>query len=289
MTIDDAIREIQGKSAGITGRATVEYAQKQLREGEKVFAAASANIQAHRGNFPGLIVFTDQRLFAASGLPGVLMFMLYGILMMAIVIMTCVLSVTRFYKNLLGLEGYLMFSLPASTASLIASKVISVLIWSALSSVTALLSFAISALGAGGIAPFRDFFEIFTYPEVLERLPSAAGLTAMFLLLAVAGTAASIVRIYAGIAIGHQFNDHRILFSILALVAFNIIGTTVMSLLGSAGMYSGVFDSLSRIFEAGSTQALYAAQAGMLAFLVLQIAFFGALTWVLLDRRLNLE
>ena len=226
---------------------------------------------------------------ATSGLPGVLMFMLYGILLMAIVIMTCVLSVTRFYKNLLGLEGYLMFSLPASTASLIASKVISVLIWSALSSVTALLSFAISALGAGGIAPFRDFFEIFTYPEVLERLPSAAGLTAMFLLLAVAGTAASIVRIYAGIAIGHQFNDHRILFSILALVAFNIIGTTVMSLLGSAGMYSGVFDSLSRIFEAGSTQALYAAQAGMLAFLVLQIAFFGALTWVLLDRRLNLE
>ena len=226
---------------------------------------------------------------ATSGLPGVLMFMLYGILMMAIVIMTCVLSVTRFYKNLLGLEGYLMFSLPASTASLIASKVISVLIWSALSSVIALLSFAISALGAGGIAPFRDFFEIFTYPEVLERLPSAAGLTAMFLLLAVAGTAASIVRIYAGIAIGHQFNDHRILFSILALVAFNIIGTTVMSLLGSAGMYSGVFDSLSRIFEAGSTQALYAAQAGMLAFLVLQIAFFGALTWVLLDRRLNLE
>ena len=226
---------------------------------------------------------------ATSGLPGVLMFMLYGILMMAIVIMTCVLSVTRFYKNLLGLEGYLMFSLPASTASLIASKVISVLIWSALSSVTALLSFAISALGAGGIAPFRDFFEIFTYPEVLERLPSAAGLTAMFLLLAVAGTAASIVRIYAGIAIGHQFNDHRILFSILALVAFNIIGTTVMSLLGSAGMYSGVFDSLSRIFEAGSTQALYAAQAGMLAFLVLQSAFFGALTWVLLDRRLNLE
>ena len=226
---------------------------------------------------------------ATSGLPGVLMFMLYGMLMMAIVIMTCVLSVTRFYKNLLGLEGYLMFSLPTSTASLIASKVISVLIWSALSSITALLSFALSVLGAGGIAPFRDFFEIFTYPEFLERLPSAAGLTAMFLLLAVAGTAASIVRIYAGIAIGHQFNDHRILFSILALVAFNIVGTTVMSLLGSVGMYSGVFDSLSRIFEAGSTQALYAAQAGMLAFLLLQIAFFGALTWVLLDRRLNLE
>ena len=196
-----------------------------------------------------------------EGLPGALLFMLYGMLIMAIFIMTGVLSVTRFYKNLLA----------------------------ALSSITALLSIALSVLGGGGIEPFREFFRIFTYPEVLEKLPSAAGFTTMFLLLAVAGAAASIVRIYAGIAIGHQFNDHRILFSILALVAFNVVGTTAMSLLGSAGLYSGVFDSISRIFEANSAQALYVAQAGMLAFLILQIAFFGALTWVLLDRRLNLE
>jgi hypothetical protein len=65
-----------------------------------------------------------------SGLPGVLLFMLYGILMMSIVVMTCVLSVTRFYKNLLGVEGYLMFSLPTGTGTLIASKVISVILWS---------------------------------------------------------------------------------------------------------------------------------------------------------------
>ena len=72
-----------------------------------------------------------------SGLPGVLLFMLYGILMMSIVVMTCVLSVTRFYKNLLGVEGYLMFSLPTDTGTLIASKVISVILWSAMSTVTA--------------------------------------------------------------------------------------------------------------------------------------------------------
>ena len=38
---------------------------------QKVFAAASANIQSHHGNFPGLIVFTDQRLIAVSALPGI--------------------------------------------------------------------------------------------------------------------------------------------------------------------------------------------------------------------------
>lgn len=71
MTIEEAVREIQGKPAGITGRASLSYAQEQIEEGEKVFAAAPANIQSHHGNFPGVIVFTDRRLLAAGGLPGI--------------------------------------------------------------------------------------------------------------------------------------------------------------------------------------------------------------------------
>ena len=71
MTINEAIKEIQGKPAGITGRATVNYAEEQLFDGEKVFAAAPANIRSHHGNYPGIIVFPDKRLFAASGMPGI--------------------------------------------------------------------------------------------------------------------------------------------------------------------------------------------------------------------------
>ena len=197
-----------------------------------------------------------------SGLPGILIFMLYGILMMSIIIMTCVLSVTRFYKNLLGLEGYLMFSLPTDTATLIASKVLSVLIWSMLSTVVSFLAVFLSALGAA---------------------------TVLFMLMIILGAAASIVRIYAGIAIGHQFSDHRILMSIVALIAFNMIGTTLTTICSRAGVYFGVFDSFGQIFEADTTQALYLAQGGMILFLLVQIAFFGAMTWLLLDRKLNLE
>ena len=128
-----------------------------------------------------------------------------------------------------------------------------------------------------------------SYPEIVERLPSVLGVTTMTVLIIIIGTAASIVRIYAGIAIGHQFNSHRILFSILALVAFNVIGTTLSSILGSLGYYSGVFDSLSRIFDADTLQGLYLAQAGMIVLALVQVVFFGLLTWVLLDRKLNLE
>ena len=223
-----------------------------------------------------------------SGLPGVLIFMLYGILMMSIVIMTCVLSVTRFYKNLLGVEGYLMFSLPTDTASLIASKIISVVIWSTLSTITGILAIALTVLGAGGIVPFRDVWDFFTSPDFIENLGTGLTATVLFLVMMILGAAASITRIYAGIAIGHQFGEHPILMSVVALIGFNIIGTTLSGILHGIGLYSGLFDSIQQIFESDTVRALYLAQGGSILFMAVQIAFFGAITWVLLDRRLNL-
>ena len=190
-----------------------------------------------------------------SGLPGILIFMLYGILMMSIIIMTCVLS----------------------------------LIWSMLSTVVSFLAIFLSALGAGGFGMFEGFAEIFSHPELFERLPSALATTSLFLLMIIFGAAASIVRIYAGIAIGHQFSDHRILMSIVALIAFNMIGTTLTTICSRAGMYFGIFDSFRQIFEADTLRALYIAQGGMILFLLAQTVFFGVITWLLLDRKLNLE
>ena len=103
------------------------------------------------------------------------------------------------------------------------------------------------------------------------------------------GAAASITRIYAGIAIGHQFSDHRILMSVVALIGFNVIGTILANICGSLGVYSGLFDSIEQIIESDSIRALYLAQGGSMLFMAVQIIFFGVLTWFLLDRRLNLE
>ena len=43
----------------------------------------------------------------------------------ALGVMALAMMIERFYKNLLGSEGYLMFTLPVSTSSLIASKALS--------------------------------------------------------------------------------------------------------------------------------------------------------------------
>mgnify|MGYP006988889638 CR=1 FL=1 len=58
----------------------------------------------------------------------------------AAVVMTVVLMVSRFYRNLLRNEGYLMFTLPVSAHALVWSKLIVSLVWFLL---TALLIFLV--------------------------------------------------------------------------------------------------------------------------------------------------
>ncbi len=60
--------------------------------------------------------------------PTILMFVLMA-LFIALVVMTVVLILQRFKKNLLEDEGYLMFTLPVSTKSLILSKYLTSLIY----------------------------------------------------------------------------------------------------------------------------------------------------------------
>ena len=65
-----------------------------------------------------------------GGIPAVVSIFTYGATMAAVFIVTIFIIIQRFYKNLLGDEGYLMNTLPVSTTSNISSKLISAIIWS---------------------------------------------------------------------------------------------------------------------------------------------------------------
>lgn len=53
----------------------------------------------------------------------------YVLLAVAIFVFTIILIIQRFYKNLLGNEGYLCFTLPVNTNTHIANKLLSAVIW----------------------------------------------------------------------------------------------------------------------------------------------------------------
>ena len=71
MTVNEAIRQIQGKQAGMMNRYSAQYAQTLILPGETVTAAVVANIATPRERFPGIVVLTDRRVMAVCGLPGI--------------------------------------------------------------------------------------------------------------------------------------------------------------------------------------------------------------------------
>ena len=65
--------------------------------------------------------------------------MLYMGVMMAAFVVTAVILIQRFYKNLLGSEGYLMFTLPVTVSQHLLSKTIIAVVMIGLSGLSALI------------------------------------------------------------------------------------------------------------------------------------------------------
>lgn len=71
MIVSEAIEKSRGGKALFLNRLSVKYADKLLLENENVLTAVIANIKTPRDSYPGVVVLTDQRVFAACGLPGI--------------------------------------------------------------------------------------------------------------------------------------------------------------------------------------------------------------------------
>ncbi len=90
-------------------------------------------------------LFLELGFFQKQGLnfvAGMSMFT-YVILVLAIFVLTYVVMIQRFYKNLLGDEGYLMFTLPVKPSSHILAKLFVSTLWMVLAFVAFFLSLMI--------------------------------------------------------------------------------------------------------------------------------------------------
>ena len=89
----------------------------------------------------------------SNNIVGALMLMAYVCMLAAVMLFTFLTIIRRFYKNLLGGEGYLMNTLPVRSWQLVTSKLIASLAWSAASLVMAALSFALLTIAASPPSP----------------------------------------------------------------------------------------------------------------------------------------
>ena len=155
---------------------------------------------------------------------------IYALLAFGLAVTTFVVIIIRFYKNLLGNEGYLMFTLPVSVEQNILAKLIPAMTWFLGSCVLGVLT--ILPVFFGGYGESLEFF--FGTRDFFLLMPDIPKMVTLLLLLAVnivSGLALTFLFYYFCMIVGQTFNSHKFLaavgtYLVLQLV-FQVLGITV--------------------------------------------------------------
>lgn len=127
---------------------------------------------------------------------------LYFIMAFGILIGTAIIMIQRYYKNLLGDEGYLSFTLPVKPWQHIVSKLINTVLWTIISILIVFVSALI--ISRTSMSSFIDGFRLF-----LDELGIVFGssIYISFPLYMIIAFLLSILIIFNAIIIGHQFQN----------------------------------------------------------------------------------
>ena len=173
-----------------------------------------------------------------SDIPGlrilfILILIFFGMGIVAIGVMALVVMVSRFYRNLLKSEGYLMFTLPVSVHELIWSKLIVSLVWFFAAALFVLLIIALTGLNLSGTNLEMIISEFPNWKEVMQKLDelgirsSLSQLMAWSTVVMLLGAVVSCLHFYGAMALGHMFSKNKVLLSVVFFIlisfAFNIM------------------------------------------------------------------
>ncbi|MDD4199911.1 MAG: hypothetical protein PHS19_00830 [Eubacteriales bacterium] len=248
------------------------------------------------GSFTGIgQAFVDPYMGAPSAgetIVAVVSWILYIGLFAAVVVLTIAVIILRFYKGLLGDEGYLMHTLPVKEWQLITAKGI-VAACAVIGSGIVVCISMMFIMGVGDLSMMLS--SIKGMFEAIGETPSLILIGFEGLILMVMGILKSIYQVYAAISIGQLFNRHRILTSLGAYIGITIVlsiivgaATVIMDMIGANSFLIGWLNSISLITADGISVA---AQIGFLAIFLItavQLVAFHIISERLLTKRLNL-
>lgn len=165
----------------------------------------------------------------------VILMVLYLSVLFAIAVLCFVSTVQRFYKNLLGREGYLMHTLPVTETQLILSKLITSMVWVLCSGlvgivcITVMVSIGVLDAEVLGMVDWESWKQLWgmLYGELGARFWLVTFWT---ILINLARLADLILCVYAACMIAHPFRKHVV---ILAFIGLNIVENQIDKLLGT--------------------------------------------------------
>ena len=229
-----------------------------------------------------------------SNTPMIVSTALSGILISGIVVVSIILTLQRFNKNLLSNEGYLMMTLPVSADSLILSKMFVSAIWLA-------ASFAVVA--GASVIMFMSDSVLPNISEILKFLSDMfmknpvfyAGYAITLLVMIIMTMFSGILTLYACMSLGMLVNKRRWLMSVGAFIAINAAQQMIMKPINffvanssiSNSEYSSMF-----AFNISANNISFQELGSLLFNLALTTAGCAALyliTRYMLKNRLNLQ
>ena len=216
--------------------------------------------------------------------------------LIAVCIMSVVVVINRFRQNLLGDEGYLMFTLPVSVDAHIWAKLIVSAIWFLATALTCMLAVVLMLVCNVDLLEI-NWSEIGYVFSELGRVIREFGILHIvgycleLLLMFFAGSCVSCLTFYCAMAIGYSFANRKVLLSVLAFFGLDILFTTLQSaLVATLNAMPGVEQfldnlDLSRVGTAGSVHIVLLC---WILYLMIYAAVLYIPTRLLLKKKLNL-
>lgn len=221
-------------------------------------------------------------------LPSGVLMAVYVVSIMAVAILSLAYMIVRFYQNLLGDEGYLMFTLPVRPSQLLWSKAIVSTVWMAVSVILCTVSILIitfSGLIADGV--FGEFLQEMMI--LWNRLESQfgggflVGISLEAIVCGLVGVIAFCMHVYAALSLGQLFHRFRLGMSFVMYVLCSVVEQVVFTLLGNIASELNLFPDLS--IAAGVASGLLV----MILWSAITAVVYFMISNYLLSRKLNLQ
>ena len=229
-------------------------------------------------------------IFNIQGLATIILMCLF----ISLFVITIVVTIQRFNKNLLKDEGYLMFTLPVSSKYLVLSKYLTSLIWTFLSFIVALLSFTIIFM-----IPTYKYFDfsyfINEFNLLFSNISNILGTTILseffkIVLLIIISYTIFIFNVYLSLSIGQLpiFNRFRNISSFIGFLVINLLISYVQNIVDNAFVNIEAIDNINYAINSVTSIVSKGLNIAIVINLIIILVLFFATTYIL-DKKLNLE
>ena len=212
-------------------------------------------------------------------------------LFISLFVITIVVTIQRFNKNLLKDEGYLMFTLPVSSKHLILSKYLTSLIWTFLSFVVAFLSFTIIFM-----IPTYKYFDFSYFINEFNLLFSnmlnlnILGQFIKIILLMIISYTIFIFNVYLALSVGQLpiFNRFRNVSSFIGFLVINLLISYVQNIVDNAFVNIEAIDNVNYSIDSISSIVSKGLNVAIIINIIIILVLFFATSYIL-NKKLNLE